>query len=148
MPRMNGLDATHSLRRDMPDSKIVIVSQNDPAIACRQAAEVDAAAYVAKSSLSDDLVPTIEKVISREPKNGSHPMSAAAGYSVSSWLPSEAGDRLEHLAAIVASSDDGIISNNLAAVITSWNNGAQRLFDYSAEDAVHRNTTAVIPSGR
>ncbi len=59
MPRMNGLDATQILRRDMPDSKIVIVSQNDPAIACRQATEVDAAAYVAKSSLSDDLVPTI-----------------------------------------------------------------------------------------
>src|SRR4029077_6130712 len=97
MPRMNGLAATQILRRDMPDSKIVIVSQNDPEIACRQATEGDAAAYVGKTSLSNDFVPTIEKVMRREPKYGSHLMSATAGYAVTSWLVSEAEDRFQRL---------------------------------------------------
>jgi PAS domain S-box-containing protein len=62
MPRMNGLDATRVIRRDLPESKIVIISQNDPALVSRQARYVDATACVAKVDLSKDLLSTIARV--------------------------------------------------------------------------------------
>src|SRR5579864_4307058 len=141
MPGMNGLDATRILRRESPRVDVILVSQNDPKIISRQAADVGARAYCSKSDLARNLVPIIERTLEdrhrKPPDMASHIFERNPNDQASSLL-----------AAIVDSSDEVIVSKNLDGIITSWNTTAQRVFGYSAKEAIGSHITLIIPKDR
>ncbi|PYX74027.1 MAG: hypothetical protein DMG78_07525 [Acidobacteria bacterium] len=141
MPGMNGLDATRVLRRESPRVDVILVSQSDPKIISRQAAEVGARAYCCKSDLARNLVPIIERTL--EDRHSKHVEGASLIFE-----RSHSDQASSLLAAIVDSSDDVIISKNLDGIITSWNTSAQRVFGYSSKEAIGAHITLIIPKDR
>jgi PAS domain S-box-containing protein len=63
-------------------------------------------------------------------------------------LPHSERDAAAYLAAIIDSSDDAIISKNLNGIIETWNNGAERIFGYTASEAVGQSILLLIPPDR
>ncbi|HEY7087252.1 MAG TPA: PAS domain S-box protein [Tepidisphaeraceae bacterium] len=49
------------------------------------------------------------------------------------------------LAAIVASSDDGMITRNLEGLVDTWNSAAERIFGYSAEEMIGKSLDVLLP---
>ena len=278
MPRMDGLQATRAIKASQPETRVIIVSQNEQGIVQQQAAEVKADGFVGKSELSQQLIPAIGTLFGKAAVEAgklssalqtARPALKPLKVSTSSlatlrerrerlelmaqaseigfwfcdlpfgkliwddrvkehfWYPPETEVDIEMfyqrlhpedrertretieqciakrqqydieyrtvaddgrikwiraigspffddsgaptrfdgltidvtgkrqaeettglLAAIVASSDDAIVSKNLNGVITSWNKSAERVFGYTAQEAVGRHITLIIPRDR
>ena len=52
---------------------------------------------------------------------------------------------LQRLADVVRSTQDAVLSKDLEGVVTSWNPAAERLYGYSAEEAIGRHISFLIP---
>src|SRR3546814_19911254 len=70
---------------------------------------------------------------------------------ISDWSSDVCSSDLEanaKLAAIVEHSDDAILSKSLDGMIASWNSSAERLFGYSADDAIGKPISILITEDR
>lgn len=61
---------------------------------------------------------------------------------------SMADESAQRYTAIIQSSDDAIVAKDLDGIISEWNSGAERLFGYTAEEAIGRPVAMLVPSDR
>jgi len=85
MPRMDGLEATRVLRTELPETQVVLISQNDPAVVGIQADQVGAAGFVPKNNLADALLTTLDQLVERRQLAGISDLRTKTS-SLPNWL--------------------------------------------------------------
>ncbi|HET7440534.1 MAG TPA: response regulator [Terriglobales bacterium] len=71
MPHLNGLDAARIIRKESPESEILILSQHESSEVVRAALEAGARGYIAKADISRDLLSAVEAVSQHRTRSGS-----------------------------------------------------------------------------
>ena len=144
MPRMDGVQATRIIRREFPESQVVIVSQNDPKLVARQVAEVDASGYVAKSDLPHQLLPTLDRVLAQrnERKRSTVPESQPCS-NVASGKQAEGKQKDAELARqsqLLDLSFNAVLLRDEEDRITYWNKGAEELYGWTRDEILGQIT--------
>ena len=139
MPRMDGIQATRIIRREVPTSGVIIVSQNDPTGVASQAAEVDAGGYVDKNKLWCDLLPAIEKMAAS--RNGAKANNAYESKPRPHITDAKQKDaELAKQAKLLDISFNAVILRDGEDRITYWNKGAEELYGWTQDEVLGRVT--------
>ena len=160
MPHLNGLEAARQIRKEVPQTEVLIVSQHESSEVIAAAIDAGARGYVVKSDVPRDFLDAVEAVSQGKPvfsSRISEHKSPPSDDSLQNPVPKEPAidHKLDRFAggvemgalmrAVVESSDDGIVSKDLNGVITSWNAGAQRIFGYTEAEVIGQPITIIIP---
>jgi PAS domain S-box-containing protein len=139
MPRLDGFGLLRAIRADpeLRDLPVIMLSARAGEESRVEGLEAGANDYLTKPFSSRELIArvTVNLELDRARREATKALS-------------ERKEADQRLASIVENCEDAIISTDLQGIISSWNAGAQRLYEYAAEEVVGKPITVLFPPNR
>jgi PAS domain S-box-containing protein len=158
MPQMNGLDATREIKRLLPETEIVIVSQHEAPEMVRQAFNAGARAYVVKSTVAKELLAAIAKVNRGEPfvkavevPDASRSLDPTYVLQRSAAFEKALRESEERFRSAMTNIAEGLVMLDAQGRITYMNPAAETLFGWTSAELlgkdIHEKTHYKHPDG-
>jgi PAS domain S-box-containing protein len=158
MPHMNGLDATREIKRLLPDTEIVIVSQHEAPEMVRQAFNAGARAYVVKSTVAKELLAAIAKVNKGEPfvkavqiPDASRSLDPTDVLQRSAAFEKALRESEERFRSAMTNIAEGLVMLDAQGRINYMNPAAETLFGWTSAELlgkdIHEKTHYQYPDG-
>ena len=87
MPRLNGVDLTRRIRRELPETKIILMSSFPEDAYRLMASDSGADTFLSKRVITSELLPAIADVVRRRLSGGSGPLPPSGGASSGAAAP-------------------------------------------------------------
>jgi DNA-binding NarL/FixJ family response regulator len=147
MPQMNGLDATREIKRLLPETEIVIVSQHEAPEMVRQAFNAGARAYVVKSTVAKELLAAIAKVNKGEPfvkaveiPDASRSLDPTDVLQRSAAFEKALRESEERFRSAMTNMAEGLVILDAQGRITYINPAAETLFGWTSAELLGKRT--------
>lgn len=149
MPKMNGLEATREIRRLLPNTKVLILSQHEIGEMVRQALMAGAHSYVVKSAISNQLIAALDKIQRNEPfEAASLPIIANATDTEEILKQSAALEEqlrsIEELRSVMSSMVEGLYTVDANGLLTYMNAAAESMFGWSRAELLGKKMHEAI----
>src|SRR5258706_13688884 len=144
MPNLNGLEATREVRRILPKTAVLVLSQHNSPVMMREALNAGAQGYVVKSSASENLIAALESLNQPRtsfriaPPTGTDKVNAAI--SVEQALR-ESEERFQ---GTMNSMAEGLYTLDADGLLTYMNPSAEAIFGWSCAELLGKNIHDVI----
>ena len=154
MPNLNGLEATREVRRMLPQTAVVVLSQHNSPGMMKEALNSGAQGYVVKSTASENLIAALEKINQPEPSSGIAPAPASAHGSAnaSSSIKQALRESEERFRGAMNSMAEGLYMLDADGCVTYVNPSAEALLGWAGAELLGKKIHDVVhykhPDGR
>jgi PAS domain S-box-containing protein len=141
MEGVDGMTVLKQLRLLSPLTSAIVLTGYPSLDSAITAMRDGADDYLVKPSDKDELKLALDRGLEKR-------RLLLAAREIQERLEQTSAELASHLAAIVESSDDAIISKSLDGVVLTWNKGAEQTFGFSAHEAIGKSINILIPPER
>ena len=152
MPNLNGLEATRVVRRILPQTAVLVLSQHNSPEMMKEALNAGAQGYVVKSSASENLIMALEKVNRMDTSAGTAPATDHGRVNTATSQEQALRESEERFRGAMSSMAEGLYTLDADGRVTYMNPSAEALFGWTFAELLGKKIHDVVhykyPDGR